>query len=129
MKMSSENEIKNMVDDAIGGSNMHLLDEPVVAGGHGTSMIAVCGAVQLKGEDGKDTEGSYGMSNPIMLFRDTKEKSEVRVTEDAKRMADLNGETIEEFLSGIQRELMYGIMVLNDKTRLIPDYKDSDDDE
>lgn len=127
--MSSENEIKNMVDDAMGDDNMHLLDEPVVAGGHGTSMIAVCGAVQLKGEDGKDTEGSYGLSNPIVLFRNTKEAAEVRVTKDAKRMADLNGETIEEFLSGIQRGLMYGIMVLNDKTRLIPDNEEDDDDE
>ena len=128
MKMSNEDEIKSMVDDAMGDDNMHLLDEPVAAGGNGTSMIAVCGAVQLKGEDGKDTDGSYGMSNPILLFRNTKEASEVRVTEDAKRMADLNGETIEEFLSGIQRGLMYGIMVLNDKTRLIPD-KEEDGEE
>ncbi len=119
--MSSEDEIKNMIDDAMGDDNMHLLNEPVVAGGHGTSMIAVCGAVQLKGEDGKDTEGSYGLSNPIVLFHSTHEAVKVSVTEDAKRMANLNGETIEEFLSGIQRGLMYGIMVLNDKTRLIPD--------
>ena len=119
--MSSEDEIKNMIDDAMGDDNMHLLNEPVVAVGHGTSMIAVCGAVQLKGEDGKDTEGSYGLSNPIVLFHSTHEAVKVSVTEDAKRMANLNGETIEEFLSGIQRGLMYGIMVLNDKTRLIPD--------
>ena len=126
--MSSEDEIKNMIDDAMGDDNMHLLNEPVVAVGHGTSMIAVCGAVQLKGEDGKDTEGSYGLSNPIVLFHSTHEAVEVSVTEDAKRMANLNGQTVQELMAAIQRELMYGVMALNDKTHLVPDDDEEDDD-